>query len=69
VINAGGIISVAREYLGGSSEALVGAEIHAIGERLTEIFERARRENRPTNVVADRLAQERIDSAQRRLVA
>jgi leucine dehydrogenase len=69
VINAGGIISVTREYLGGSSEAQVAAEIHAIGDRLIEIFERARRESRPTNVVADRLAQERIDTAQRRLVA
>jgi leucine dehydrogenase len=69
VINAGGIISVTREYLGGSSEAQVNAEIHGIADRLTEIFERARRENRPTNVVADRLAQERIETAQRRLVA
>jgi leucine dehydrogenase len=69
VINAGGIISVTREYLGGGSEAQVNAEIHGIADRLIEIFDRARRENRPTNVVADRLAQERIDTAQRRLVA
>jgi leucine dehydrogenase len=69
VINAGGIISVTREYLGGGSEAQVNAEIHAIADRLTEIFERSRRENRPTNAVADRLAQERIESASRRLVA
>ncbi len=69
VINAGGIISVTREYLGGGSEAQVNAEIHGIAERLTDIFERARRENRPTNMIADRLAQERIDTAQRRLVA
>jgi leucine dehydrogenase len=69
VINAGGIISVTREYLGNTSEAQVSAEIHAIADRLTEIFDRARRENKPTNVVADRLAQERIESAQNRLVA
>ena len=43
--------------------------LRPIGDRLTEIFERARRENKPTNVVADRLAQERIESAQNRLVA
>ena len=42
VINAGGIISVAREYSGGT-EAQVTAEIQAIPARLTEIFERARR--------------------------
>jgi leucine dehydrogenase len=69
VINAGGIISVTREYLGGGSETQVNAEIHGIAERLVDIFERARRESRPTNVIADRLAQERIDTAQRRLVA
>jgi len=69
VINAGGIISVTREYFGGASEAQVNAEIHGIADRLTEIFERSRREDRPTNVVADRLAQERIASASRRLVA
>lgn len=69
VINAGGIISVTREYFGGASEAQVNAEIHGIADRLTEIFERSRREGRPTNVVADRLAQERIASASRRLVA
>jgi len=69
VINAGGIVSVTREYLGGSSEGEVTAEIHGIPARLTEIFERARRESRPTNVVADQLAQDRIDSGHRRLVA
>ncbi|HVY82796.1 MAG TPA: Glu/Leu/Phe/Val dehydrogenase dimerization domain-containing protein [Steroidobacteraceae bacterium] len=69
VINAGGIISVAREYFGGSSEAQVTADIHGIPARLTEIFEQARREGSPTNVVADRLARERIHSARRRLVA
>lgn len=69
VINAGGIISVAREYLGGSSEAAVTSEIHGISARLMEIFERARRENRPTNAVADQLARERIAAAGQRLVA
>lgn len=69
VINAGGIISVAREYLGGTSEAQVAAEIHGIPARLTEIFERARRENRTTNAVADQMAQERIGSSERKMVA
>jgi leucine dehydrogenase len=69
VINAGGIVSVAREYLGGASDVQVTAEIGGIPVRLIEIFERARRENRPTNAVADQLARERIHAAQRRLVA
>jgi len=68
VINAGGIISVAREYYGGT-EAQVLADIEAIPGRLTEIFERARRENRPTNAVADQMARERIASEPHKLVA
>jgi leucine dehydrogenase len=60
VVNAGGIISVAREYNGGATEAQVTSEIHGIPGRLMEIFERARREGRATNAVADRMARERI---------
>jgi leucine dehydrogenase len=69
VVNAGGIISVAREYSGGATEAQVVSEIHRIPGRLTELFERARREGRPTNVVADQMARERIRRPQARLVA
>jgi leucine dehydrogenase len=69
VINAGGIISVAREYNGNGTEAQVTSEIHGIPGRLTEIFERARREGRATNAVADQMAQERISGAARKMVA
>ncbi len=69
VINAGGIISVAREYNGGATETQVTSEIHAIPGRLMEIFERARRESRATNAVADQMARERIGRADARLVA
>ena len=69
VINAGGIINVYHEYHGTSSEAQVSAAIALIPGRLTEIFERSRRENRPTNQIADELARARIGLAQRRLVA
>jgi leucine dehydrogenase len=69
VINAGGIISVAREYKGGGTEAQVMAEIHGIPGRLTEIFERARREGRTTNAVADQMAQELISRTPRKMVA
>jgi len=68
VINAGGIISVAREYYGGT-EAQVLADIDGIPARLTEIFERARRESRTTNEVADRMARERLGREPQRLVA
>ena len=60
VINAGGIISVSREYHGGATEAEVIADIDAIPVRLTEIFERARRGNTTTNAVADQMARERL---------
>jgi hypothetical protein len=36
---------------------------------LSDIFERSRRENRPTNAVADELARARIQVAHTRLVA
>jgi len=69
VINAGGIISVAREYEGGASEAQVIADIQAIPARLSEIFERARRENRTTNAVADQIARARLGRQPHKLVA
>ncbi|HEY1889602.1 MAG TPA: Glu/Leu/Phe/Val dehydrogenase dimerization domain-containing protein [Steroidobacteraceae bacterium] len=69
VINAGGIISVAREYEGGVTSAQVKAEIEKIPTRLTEIFERARREARPTSAIADQMARERLAAGSRRMVA
>jgi len=69
VINAGGIISVAREYHGGATEGQVIADIQGIPARLTEIFERARRENRTTNAVADQMARELLARHRHRLVA
>ena len=69
VINAGGIISVAREYQGGATEAQVIADIQGIPLRLTEIFERAQRENRTTNAIADQMARERLGGQPHKLVA
>jgi leucine dehydrogenase len=62
VINAGGIISVAHEYYGHSSEEEVRAEVSRIPERLRSIFAEAEATDRPTNLIADDLAQ-RIVSA------
>ena len=63
VINAGGVISVAREYLGKSSEEEVLAEIARIPERLTQIFEEAEQSGRPTNSIADDLARSIVAEA------
>ena len=62
VINAGGIINVAREYYGNSSEEQVRAEVDSIAERLKSIFAEAEASARPTNIIADELAR-RIVSA------
>jgi leucine dehydrogenase len=69
VINAGGIISVAHEYQGGATWAQVRAEIEKIPTRLSEIFERARREGRATSAVADEMARERLAAGRQRKAA
>ncbi len=63
VINAGGIISVAREYYGKSSEDEVRADVYRIRERLQAIFDEARSSGRPTNELADELARNLVAAA------
>ena len=60
VINAGGIINVALEYLGQGSRAEVETRIHRIPERLTAIWDRSRVDNIPASDVADAMARARI---------
>lgn len=62
VINGGGI-SVWHEYRGDATEPQVIADIHAILACLTELFERARRENRATSAVANEMAREQLGCA------
>ena len=61
VINAGGVISVAREYLGDSTEDQVRTEVCRIPERLHAIFAEADGSARPTNVIADELARSIVE--------
>lgn len=63
VINAGGIINVAHEYYGGSSEEEVRAEVARIPARLDKIFNEARTNNKPTNVIADEVARRIVAEA------
>ena len=56
VINAGGIINVAAEYFGNSSEERVRADVEKIPERLRKIFAEAEQTGQPTNLIADELA-------------
>ena len=59
VINAGGLIDVARFALGFDIEA-ARARLHRIDDTLTEVFARADAEDRPTGEVADSIAEERF---------
>jgi leucine dehydrogenase len=63
VINAGGIISVANEYLGAGSEEKVRAEVARIPDRLLEIFREASESGRATNDVADEVARRIVENA------
>ena len=65
VINAGGIVSVAHEYLAQGSEEQVRDEIGRIPERLHRIFAESRANGEATNRIADELAR-RIVAAGRR---
>ena len=65
VINAGGIITVAAEYSGNSSEDDVRADVGRIKDRLEEIFKQARETGRPTNELADELARNIVAAARK----
>jgi leucine dehydrogenase len=58
VINAGGIVNVAHEYYGESSEERVRADVRKIPDRLRAIFEEAEQTGKPTNLIADELARQ-----------
>ncbi|MAX00511.1 MAG: amino acid dehydrogenase [Sphingomonas sp.] len=62
VVNAGGIINVAGEYLGWSSEE-VARRVGETGERLARILDYAGREGLTPGDAADRLAREAIAGA------
>lgn len=58
VVNAGGLISVAREYRCDSLDAgAVSEEVARIGKRLESIFQESERKRVPTNLIANRRAE------------
>ncbi len=63
VINAGGIINVSGETSGNYDLGSINAKVDNIYDTLIHIFERADAEKRPTNVVADEMAEEIIANA------
>lgn len=60
VINAAGVISVGLEILGHWTQDKLSSRIDTIGDTLSEIFNRAEEETRPTGAVADEMALEVI---------
>jgi len=61
VINAGGIIAVANEYLGNSDEDFIRSEIEKIADRLAQLFEASSSRGVATNRLADELARSVIE--------
>lgn len=59
VINAAGIIDIFHQH-NNSSPARLKAHIEAIGTTLSDIFVQSQAENLPTNVVADRMAENKF---------
>ena len=68
VINAGGLITVAKEYEGDTMEAAL-AEAEQIGDRLEEMIGRANENDQSVLAAADEYAEERIEAAENGTVA
>ena len=64
VINAGGIINVALEYLGQGNRAAVLERVDAIPSRLRAIWTESKTSGEPAAVVADRMARKLIGRAE-----
>ncbi len=62
VINAGGVIDIYHQRMEQSSNEAMRAHIEEIGTTLNEIFERAEKEDKATNRVANEIAQERFSN-------
>ncbi|OYU26957.1 MAG: amino acid dehydrogenase [Burkholderiales bacterium PBB2] len=60
LVNAGGIISVAREYRNEGEESAVMAEVSRIGERVAELLERVKAEDTTPGRAADAWARSKL---------
>src|SRR5690625_1667131 len=61
VINSGGVINVSDELNGYNHERAM-RRVETIYDSLTKVFEISKRDNIPTYLAADRMAEERIES-------
>lgn len=61
-INAGGVISIALDCEP-DDDSPVRTRVLAIGQTMTTLFERADKDNKPTSIIADLMAEERFMNA------
>lgn len=64
VINSGGVINVSDEMQGYNEERALN-KVKTIYDQLEKVYKIAKRDNIPTSLAADRMAEERIKSVQR----
>lgn len=64
VINAAGVISVGLDFMGQWSNEELNRRCDGIAATLTDIYIRSDREKQPTNVIADKMAEEIFGGAQ-----
>ncbi|MDC8831673.1 Glu/Leu/Phe/Val dehydrogenase dimerization domain-containing protein [Alteromonas gilva] len=60
VINAGGIIDIYHQKKSDSSDDALRAHIDQIGDTLSEVYQRAEEQSLATNIIANRIAEERF---------
>lgn len=63
VINAGGIINIASEFVGADQTSFVDAKLKNLEATLTDIFKRSGASGTPPGLIADAMARERIGRA------
>jgi leucine dehydrogenase len=60
LVNSGGVIAIASEI--NKTENLLEKQLEKIGNRLKFVLEESKKKNKPTNLIAKRIAWERINS-------
>lgn len=65
IINAGGVIAVADEFNDGFNEERAYKAVENIYNQIERVFEIAERDNVPTNIAANTLAEERLEAVLR----
>ena len=60
LVNSGGVIAIASEI--NKTENLLEKQLEKIGNRLKFVLEESKKKNKPTDLIAKRIAWERINS-------